>query len=137
MTRPPRLVAAAIAVAVIIGAGACAGGRNTLGTSASPCFRALPLAQTAVHEQGHLVGVRRVSTTTLRGRLKSNPKVQALPNQELCVFAFHGSYAPGRVAGATNTASGHYAIVAVTSRHPMVVATAVVDKLPTRFTHLH
>jgi len=137
MTARRQLAAAAVAAVVTIGAVACGGARNTLGTSASPCFRALPLAQTAVHDQGRLVGVRRVNASTLKARLKNNAKLQALPNQELCVFAFRGNYAPGKVDGASNTKPGHYAIIAVTSKHPLVVAVAVVDTLPTRFAHLH
>ena len=45
---------------------ACAAPRNTLGTSASPCFRALPTAKAAVHNHGRFVGVRRVSRPSLR-----------------------------------------------------------------------
>lgn len=126
-----------LAFALVIGSVACAGARNTLGTSASPCFRALPLAQAAAHDQGRLVGVRRVNTSALKGRLKDDPKVQAVPNQELCVFAFRGSYPPGQVDGASNTKPGHYAVIVVTSKHPGVVVAFVTDKLPTRFAHLH
>jgi hypothetical protein len=127
-------VAAALAVALAVGG--CAGVSNSLGTAASACFRALPPAKDAVH-QGTLLGVRRVSSDTLADRLKNDPTLSTLPSQNLCVFAFRGSYPPGAVAGAHNTTTGRYAIVAVGTVHTSVVAVSVVNQLPTRFRHLH
>jgi len=137
MTRR-RLTAAVLTLAIALAVAGCGGGvRSSLGTSASPCFRALPLAENALHDEGRLIGVRRVKTSELKGRLKDSPKLQGVPNQELCVFAFRGNFQPGKVDGATNPKPGQYAIVAVTSKRPAVVAAFVVDKLPTRFAHLH
>jgi hypothetical protein len=119
-----------------LAASGCAGGRNSLGTGASACFRALPAARDAVHDKGRLVGVRRVTAETLRSHLPADAAMATLPDQELCVFAFDGSYDPGSVTGASNTKNGHFAIVAVGSRQPSVVAVTVVDELPTRFRHL-
>jgi hypothetical protein len=136
-TRAMASVAATVAVvALVAAAGACSGGRITLGTSAGVCFRDLPAAEAAVHK-GRLVGVRRVSAATLRNRLPQDTTLATLPDQELCVLAFSGTYDPGSVTGANNTITGHFAIVAVATKHPQVVASFVVDKLPTRFRHLH
>jgi hypothetical protein len=127
-----------VLVIVLSGAGyGCAGARNTLGTGAGACFRALPPAEGAVAKKGRLVGVRRISVATLRARLPNDPTMKTLPDEDLCVFAFNGTYPPGSVAGAQNPKPGSYAIVAVGYSHPIVVAAFVVDQLPTRFKHLH
>ncbi len=126
-----------VVLAAVAGISGCAGGRISLGTAAGSCFRALPPAQAAVHDEGRLVGVRRVSAATLRARLPHDVTLASLPDQELCVFAFNGTYDRGAVTGAHNTNVGHYAIIAVSTNRPAVVGAFVVDQLPTRFTHLH
>jgi hypothetical protein len=134
--RSPLLAAATgpvLALALLLAA--CGGPRNTLGTAASPCYRALPGAIEAVHHKGHLVGVRRVDTSTLQKRLPENQQLAAVRDKQLCVFAFHDDFHAGDVTGATNQAQGPYAIVALTLKSPRVVAAAIVDHLPTRFRH--
>jgi hypothetical protein len=121
----------------LVAASSCAGGRSSLGTAASSCFRALPPAKDAVHGKGRLLGVRRVSVATLKQRLPSDTKLAALPNQEVCVFAFQGPFAAGQVTGAVAGATGQYAVIAVTSKRPEVVRAIVTNRLPTRFAHLH
>jgi hypothetical protein len=123
-------------IAGLVVASACAGPRNTLGTAASACFRALPSAKDAVHRKGKLVGVRRVDTDSLQRRIPNDPTLATLPDRQLCVFAFKGSFRPGDVPQATNRSQGPYAIVALTSQHPKVVAAFVLTRLPTRFRHL-
>ena len=134
--RWPLLAAATgpvLALALLLAA--CGGPRNTLGTAASPCYRALPGAIEAVHHKGHLVGVRRVDTSTLQKRLPEKQQLAAVRDKQLCVFAFHDDFHAGDVTGATNQAQGPYAIVALTLKSPRVVAAAIVDHLPTRFRH--
>lgn len=129
---------ATLGVVVAMGAAisACAG-RISLGTEAGACFRDVPAARQAVHDKGRLVGVRLVSTATLRALLPADPTLTTAPDQDICVFAFSGTYDPGTVTGARDTKSGHYAVVAMGTKHADVVAAAVVDQLPTRFRHLH
>lgn len=135
--RSNRMAALGLVIAVAAGAAGCAGKNNALGTNAGACFRAVPPAETAVHTKGKLDGVRRISSATLRARLRRDPTLSTLPTESLCVFAFRGTYPPGSVTGARNTTSGHYAIVAVGAQHPTVVAAFVVNTLPTRFQHTH
>ena len=135
--RRARWATPAMVLVVAAGSYGCAGARNTLGTGAGACFRALPPAETAIAKKGKLVGVRRISAAALRARLPNDPTMQTLPDEDLCVFAFNGSYPPGSVHGATNTKGGTYAIIAVGYSHPTVAAAFVVDQLPTRFKHLH
>ncbi len=125
-----------LVIALATGTAACAGGRISLGTGAGACFRNLPAARDTVHGKGKLVGVRRVSSKTMRARLPNDTTLASLPDQELCVFAFRGTYDPGSVTGAHNTKVGHYALVGVGSKNSTVVTTAVVNNLPTRFRHL-
>jgi hypothetical protein len=132
---PPSALAAATLVALVLVVGACGGARNSLGTVASPCYRALPGAIEAVHHKGHLVGVRRVNTSTLQKRLPGDQQLAAVRDKQLCVFAFHDDFHAGDVTGATNQAQGHFAVVALTLKSPRVVAAAIVDHLPTRFRH--
>jgi hypothetical protein len=135
--RSIRGAALGLVVAMALGLSACAGGHISLGTSAGACFKALPPAEVAVHDKGKLVGVRKVNSATLRARLTHDTTLATLPAQDLCVFAFNGTYAPGSVTGAHNTKAGQYAVVAVGPKHPIVVAAFVVDQLPTRFRHTH
>lgn len=141
MNGPRRMAGLGIVLALATGLCGCAGGRISLGTNAGACFRALPPARGATHGKGKLVGVRRVSAATLKARMPEDSTLATLPAQDLCVFAFNGSYAAGTVAGAAtgaaNTNPGRFAIVAVSTKSPAVVASAVVDELPTRFAHLH
>jgi hypothetical protein len=113
----------------------CGGVRNTLGTSASACFRDLPEAKQAVGK-GQLVGVRRVSAARLRRRLPNNPELAQATVKDLCVLAFRDTYRPGDLPGATNTTGGRYALVAVELGRPRIVTVVVLDTLPTRFSHL-
>ncbi|MDQ1358023.1 MAG: hypothetical protein QOG44_2396 [Acidimicrobiaceae bacterium] len=131
-----RWATVGVAVAMVAATSACAG-RISLGTEAGTCFRDVPAARQAVHDKGKLVGVRLVSTGTLRALLPADTTLATLPDQDICVFAFSGIYDPGTVTGARDTKSGHFAIVAMGTKHTDVVTAAVVDQLPTRFRHLH
>lgn len=123
-------------VAGLVLAGACAGPRNTLGTAASSCFRALPTAKDAVHRKGTLVGVRRVDTDLLQRRMPGDPALATLPDRQLCVFAFKGKFQPADVPRAIEQHEGRYAVVAVATRRPVVVAAFILNRLPTRFRHV-
>jgi len=129
-----RLASAAIAGLLV--ASACAGPRNSLGTAASSCFRALPGAKDAVHRKGTLVGVRRVDSGLLQQRLPHDPTVATLPDRQLCVFAFKGNFEARDVPRADNRPQGRYAVVALTTRRPTLVAAFLLDELPTRFRHV-
>lgn len=121
----------AVAVGVALLATSCAGQRNALNTSASPCFRALPAATAAVHRKGRLVGVRQVDTARLAEKVHA---AASLDHRRLCGVAFRAEYGPGEVSGADAARTGHYALVLVDDGQ-RVVAAFVLDELPMRFTH--
>jgi hypothetical protein len=127
-----RGLAAAIAVSLGL-AGACTTARNSLGTTAGPCFRSQATASAAVHNRGQLVGVRRIQAPRLAGRL---PTATSLPPREVCVFAFKGTWQAKDVDKPSGLPAGRYALVFVGARHGALVATFLDDKLPTRFRHL-
>jgi hypothetical protein len=131
-------LAALAAAAMLTGAAlsGCGGARNSLGTAASSCFRALPPARDAVSRKGKFLGVRKIGTATLQHRLPADTKLAAVKDKELCVFAFKDSFKPADVRMAATSRPGTYAVVAVTIRHPTVVAAFIVDRLPGRFGHL-
>lgn len=131
------LLMAGVLMGMVMATSGCAGARISLGTGESACFRALPPAEAAVHSKGKLVGVRQVSAATLMARLAQLRTLTTLRTQTLCVFAFSGTYPPGSVAGAHNTITRHYAVIAVGSKHTEVVAAFALDQLPTRFRHTH
>jgi hypothetical protein len=109
----------------------CAGARNSLNTTASPCFRALAAADDAVHRKGRLVGVRLVETEDLVHRV---PEAAALGRQRLCGVAYRDDFTSGEVIGAEPGHTGRYALVLV-DRSQRVIASFVLDELPMRFTH--
>jgi hypothetical protein len=111
---------------------ACSAPRNTLGTSASSCFRALPPARAAVHHTGRLVGVRRVGAATAARHF---PEAAVASGGHLCLVALEGAFNAADITGARGAKTGRYAIVAVDPHHDRVVGVHVVDRLPLRFRH--
>ena len=125
------LLAIGAAAAATLLAASCAAPRNSLGTSSSTCFRALPTAQAAVHHQGHFVGVRRMSRTRVADLLHTSPP----PGKEFCVVGFSGPFRPDQVDRPASTHPGKYAVVVVTLRGTTAHQTFLVDRLPTRLRH--
>jgi hypothetical protein len=132
--RAGRALAALTAAAVL--AAGCGGARNSLGTGASPCFRALPPARDAVSRKGKLLGVRKIKTGNLQKRLPGDTTLAGVTEKDLCVFAFKDTFQPPDVPLSKSKGPGTYAVVAVTIKHPSVVAAFILDRLPARFRHL-
>ncbi|HXX90433.1 MAG TPA: hypothetical protein VEI83_09450 [Acidimicrobiales bacterium] len=124
-----------------VGAGACTSARNALGTNASPCFQALPIAADAVHERGSFQGVRLVDASTLASypRLRDVLTVRAgAPLGSVCAFAYQGSFTTAQVdkpLGRPATGTGRYAVVIVSTPENDLLATVVLDRIPFRFRH--
>jgi len=123
---------AAVGLAAVLALGACAAPRNTLGTRSSACFRSLPTARAAVHHEGHLLGVRRVSRGTA---LRAFPQADLPPGRDFCVVGFSGQYKAEHVDHPAGAAEGRNAVVIVTMRGTTVVRTFLVDRLPLRLRH--
>jgi hypothetical protein len=139
----PRLVAIGLVVVGPMWLAGCTAARDTLGTNSSPCFRALALAEDAVHHRGEFAGVRLVSDSTLskRSHFESVLKQRSTtPLHDLCLVSYRGSYRPSQVkrpAGKVPASGvGHFAIVAVSTPQNKLLATFVLEKEPVRFRHL-
>jgi hypothetical protein len=125
-----RLVLTALVGATALAG--CAAPRQTLGTSSSPCFRSLPTARAAVHDSGRLVGVRRVSRTTL---LHAFPNAQLTSGRDFCVVGFSDDYRSENVDRPAGVPVGKYAVVIVNMRGTTIVQTFLLDHLPLRLRH--
>lgn len=127
-----RSLAVCILAGAVLAAGACAAPRQTLGTRNNECFRSLPTANTAVRDNGRLVGVRRVSRDML---LKAFPTAQIPAGREFCVVAFGGDYHNDRVEHPAGAPIGKYALVIVDIRGTTAHQTVLVDRLPFHLRH--
>lgn len=120
----------------------CTSDRDTLGTNASQCFEALPVAHDAVHGRGTFAGVRLVSLSSLSDDVHqqhhlselAGPKVHAV-----CVVSYRGTFTTKDVEKPVGRAPaggvGHYAIVIVSQPQGRLVGTVVRLTQPLRFGH--
>ena len=116
----PRFAVAAVVAASLM-ASACAGGRSTLNTGASSCFRSIGTAAAAAGEHGRVLGVVHRRGTKLQSLF---PEDQ-LPATRLCVVGFVRRPQPGTV------------VVIVDPHRERVLGVHRVDRSPIRFTNLH
>jgi hypothetical protein len=135
--------AAAVAVAVVVAGSltACSPLRSSLGTTNGPCYIALPRASSAVHEHGHLVGVRLVSVDALR---TSAPPVYAVAvappparPRHVCLVAYSGGFSSGSVRDPHGAPEGPIAIVVLLYPQSRVLGTIIVTRIPLEFGHAH
>lgn len=142
---PPRQLRVAMGAlalfAAVAGAG-CTAARNTLGTSSSPCFRAVAVATDAVHDRGSLAGVRLLSARDLekRPRLKSVLSTRAGHEvKNVCAVAFTGQFRRSDVREPIGNGPaggvGSIAVVLVSYPQDHLLATLVLSKVPLPFRH--
>lgn len=142
--RLGSLIAAAAVTLGTVGLSGCAAPRDTLGTNSSPCFRALALAEDAVHDRGAFAGVRLVGYSTL---VKQHPRLEAALTarsstrlRNVCLVSYRGTFRPSQVSRPAGKAPpsgvGHFAIVVVSTPQNQLLATFVLEKEPVRFRHL-
>jgi hypothetical protein len=141
-----RTVAGVVGVLMLLGsiglAAGCTTPRDALGTNASPCFRALPVAADAVGESGTLQGVRLLSGATLarEPRLRSVLSARAgAPVGSVCVFAYRGSYTQADVekplGSPPASGKGDYAVAVVSMPGNRLLGTVVLQREPFGFHH--
>ena len=124
-----------IAAACLVGGAAlaaCAAPRQTLGTSSSACFRSLPTARAAVHQQGRLVGVRRITRTHL---LRGFPQAALPAGKDFCVVVFSDDFHSDKVDKAAGAQGGKNAVVIVNMRGTSLIQTWLADRVPFHVTH--
>jgi hypothetical protein len=112
----------------------CTNGRPGVSNgSVSSCYRAIPVAKAAVHDDhATLIGVHRVPADTVKRRLPSSVQTQLATEDDsvVCSVAFKGTFAPGQVEMAPPAQHGSYAIVLLTSRRLDLVGSVVLGSLP-------
>ena len=133
------LVALALGVATLAG---CTSARNTLGTNSSVCYRALAVAEDAVHSKGQFAGVRLLSLSSLTRSSHVRAVLTARAGGSLhsvCLVSYRGEFRLDQVqrpAGLTPSGGvGHFAIVAVSVPRNVLLATIVLEREPVRFRH--
>lgn len=145
--RHRRLAAMALLCLLGLLAAACTSARNTLGTNASPCFSALPVASQAVHGRGSFAGVLLVSSaavsTSRSDRVKEvRSELEARaghPLRSVCAVAYTGRFTPSQVdrflGPAPSSGSSRYAVVVLEHPGNRVLATLLRDRAPLHFEH--
>jgi hypothetical protein len=133
-------LAVAVATAALVLAG-CTAARNDLGTPASPCFKALPVAYAAVGGHGRLFGVNLVPPRLLErprlGRLDALLRARnGGPVDSVCLVVFRDDYRFSELeqpAGAPLPGgSGRFAFVVVSSPGNKLLATFLRNGVPRR-----
>jgi hypothetical protein len=143
VSRARRLGAVAAVALGTLSLSGCTAARDTLGTNSSPCFRALALAEDAVHDRGVFTGVRLVSVSSL-AKLQRVDKVLSQRSRtrlrNLCLVSYRGTFRPDQVKQPAGpvlpSGEGHFAVVVVSSPQNVLLATFVLEKEPVRFRHL-
>jgi hypothetical protein len=141
-TRRRRFCAGAAGVALLAGGGllsSCGTDPASLSLSAgsvSPCYRGLPAARIALHEDdAKLKGVHRLQVDKLRPAFPNVTLPPGDDDTEVCTFSFEGKFTPGQVTGAPSNSRGPYAIVVVSSKELSLVTSYVGSALPKDFSH--
>ncbi len=138
-----RLGRSVVATAALAGLAAslltaCSAVRSDLGTTNGPCYVALPAASDAVHNQGHLDGVRLRSVAgvardpgfrVLDGRLPTSGHV--------CMVAYSGLFHADAVEKGVGAPSGTLAVVVLGYPSKRLVATLVATRGDGQFGHTH
>lgn len=133
-------VAAALALAAAL-LGGCASVRNELGTANSACYISLPRAVAAVHDHGHLFGVRLVNVASLQHRApllyRAARRAPGKKVGQVCLVAFAGTFRSAEVEDAAGNATGRLAVVELAYPAKRLFATLIVQHPPLPFGHSH
>jgi hypothetical protein len=105
------LVAVTLAVCLLAG---CTSARNSLGTSDSSCYLALPSATHAVGPHSKFIGVHQFTLSSLRQNYPGlfDSLTAAKPtSQRVCIIEFVGSFTQASVQKPLGKSSGRLAVV--------------------------
>lgn len=124
--RKGKLLLGLMATSVALSA--CGGGRPEFGSGATPCFRALPIAKQAVPDPKSFVGVRLISSQTIKRKLSIS-----LPSDQksVCLVAFRNQASKQSLPPDYH----RFTLVTVSLTSKSVLTTTQVDKLPIDFRH--
>jgi hypothetical protein len=135
LTAP--LVAVALAVCLLAG---CTAARNSLGTSDSSCYLALPAAKHAVGPHSKFIGVHQFTLSSLR---QKEPKLYHSltgvkpTSQRVCLIEFVGSFTQTSVRKPLGKSSGGLAVVVSEAPSNRLLGTVIFHHPPLNFAHPH
>jgi len=120
-------------------ASGCTSARNSLGTSDSSCYLALPAAERAVHGHGHLEGVHLFSLAALRQKAPHLYRTIAPERvtSRVCVVAFDGFFTTSSVSDPRGRSAGRLAVVVATTPANRLLGTVIFVRPPLHFGHSH
>jgi hypothetical protein len=135
LTAP--LVAVALAVCLLAG---CTAARNSLGTSDSSCYLALPAAKHAVGPHSKFIGVHQFTLSSLRQKVpKLFDSLTAVKptSQRVCIIEFVGSFTQASVKKPLGKSSGQLAVVVSEAPSNRLLGTVLFHHPPLDFAHPH
>ena len=130
------LTSLALAAALTASGAACTATPGITNGSVSVCYRAIPVAKSAIHDdKAKLIGVHRVPVDQVRGHLPQAAQFELAADDDtsVCALAFKGTFAAGQVDLAPPDQNGGYALVLVSSKKLQLVASVVLLHLPHAF----
>ena len=134
--RSARALGALVVAATVLSA--CSATRAVLAPRVDVCYRAVPVAKSAVGGKGRLVIVAHTDTRSLlrtierAGGPRRPPEALAVRTQRVCVIAYRGRYAARdvREAWVIGPAPDRFAVVVVRDRDTRTLATILVGARP-------
>ena len=130
---------AAVTSAVCLLAG-CTAARNSLGTSDSSCYLAIPSATHAVGPHSKFIGLHQFTLASLRqkdpGLFDSLTAVKPT-SQRVCIIEFVGSFTQASVQKPLGKPSGRLAVVVTEAPTNHLVGTVIFHHPPLNFAHSH
>jgi hypothetical protein len=138
--RPGPLALVAVGALTVCLLAGCTSVRNSLGTSDSSCYIALPTATRSVGSHGKLIGVHQFTVRSLDQ--KAPPVLREVSagrpsSQHLCVIAFVGHFTGASVEMPFGGASGRLAVVVTEAPSNRLLGTVIFRRPPLQFDHDH
>ena len=136
-----RRLAVLVALVVLPVASGCSA-HNALGTSNSPCYVALPAAEAAVHHQGHLMGLKLVTVSSLSSfprlyGVADTTTAAGTPVTKVCLAGFIGRFTYSNVEQPVGPPHGKVAVAVLTYQGNQLLGTVLYRHVPVRFGHSH
>jgi hypothetical protein len=135
----PTVRLATVTLAMFLLAG-CTAARNSLGTSDSSCYLALPSAAHAVGPHSTFVGVHQFTLSSLHQkdpRLFDTLAPVRSTAQRVCIVEFVGAFTQASVKKPLGKPSGRIAVVVLEAPSNRLVGTVIFHHPPLTFAHTH
>jgi hypothetical protein len=131
------LVTVTLALCLLAG---CTSARNSLGTSDSSCYLALPSASHAVGPHSKFIGVHQFTLSSLRQKepgLFDSLAALKPTSQRVCIIEFVGSFTQASVQKPLGKSSGRLAVVVLEAPSNHLLGTVIFHHPPLDFAHPH